>query len=200
MRIVSIVAIGLMSALFAPHIEAKQPTEQVARGFDDCHHAVYGRAIKFAPGNIQKIAPGTVEMDRVTISRNIRFDKSTNEFVIKHTGVYRINYFIKAFISSIVALKNGLFDGETFDVAVQVNDGRLRAYQRLQPLVTPEDYNSFVGHRSLLLPLRKKDRVKLVVVGIPTSGSRPIYSDIGSSQDRPDIAAYLMVSKAERND
>jgi len=235
MRIVSIAAIGLMSALFASNIEAKQPTELVRRGFDDCHHAVYGRAIKFAPGEPQDVQSGTVAMDRVTLSRNVKFDRETNEFVIKHTGIYRINYFIKAYAnpsiaglfsqgSSRLAAKNGFFDGKTLDVAIQINSGRPRAYQRLQPLVNAEEFFSFVGHRSYLTPLRKKDRVKLVVLGVPEiplacsffgegeertalvakeNGSYVpvVYSDIGGSEcERPDIAAYLMVSKAERND
>jgi len=234
MRVFSIITIGLITALFSPSVEAKEEAVFVEKGFDGCHKAVYGKAIKSAPRGDEpnEVEIGTVAMDRVPVLRRIGFDESTNEFVIKHTGIYRINYFIKAFVErEKLVLKNGsgrLFRERTLDVAVQVND-ILRGYQRLQPF-SSLGYHSFTGHSALLIPLRKRDRVKLVVVGLPEFplvngfGANPFsesgeqvafvekngqcpqefqpvfYSDIGSRQKRRDVSAYLAISKTERND
>jgi len=212
MRIVPVVVIGVIAAVFSPHIEAKQQKERadtrIERGLDDCHHAVYGRVAKSPPGGegVQEelVTVGTVEMDRQAILRNIRFDRSTNEFVIKYSGTYRINYFLKALsehtsASALFAMKGGQPGDNALDIAVSIN-GKLRGVRSFMPLLAQEGFISFSGANTLLAILRKGDRVKLVVDKLPRDNVPVSFLNTGNKEGERKPLAYLAIAKTERND
>lgn len=164
------------------------------RGYDECHHAVYGRAKLTAGVGMQPdkvdLTEETVPLSRTGPLRGICFDPETHTFTIQHTGTYVIDYFVKAF--SVSSAYKAFIT-----IAVVINDTQ-KAVMTLDAIharyTSEEVRTSFLGNGITFENLRKGDTVKLVVVG--TNGLvDPFYGSLAESE-----VAYLAIHKAETSE
>lgn len=185
-------------------MEAAQDVNLVEKSWENCHHAVYGRAVKtFAiDSNNEQIpinVPSVVTLEKEGPQRNITFDPTTSTFKVKHTGTYEIKCFVKAF-SNV-----GHGHNDQLVIGVEVND-KLVGSRYLEPIQMARDSQDrwvFCGDYSLFMNLRDKDTVRLIVDTTTTDPDDPVYfgnnaNNPGKSSLPPDTVASLTVWKPER--
>jgi len=169
-------------------------TVLIKKGFEDCHHGIYGRAEKkIAPEQTEDISTGVVSLTGVGPFRGIQFDPNSSAFTIRHTGTYVIDYFLKAFTTPRVST-------EIIAIAIKVN-GKLRGTRDLNPVNIPItnkiDGSYFSANGIIYENLKKGDTVSLVVIKIepPSVFFANYYKD---DDLPPSTVAYLAIHKAER--
>jgi len=190
MRKICAICSGLLLCTLGVQAHAKSRLEEKA--YNKCHHAVYGRGELQVKGDVT-VVEGEVPLSLVGPKGNLAFNEGA--FIIKHTGSYVIDYFIKTFASGIAA--------PTTDMAVSVN-GVLKGYRMIWPFVAFDQSGTiFEGNGKIIENLRKGDRVSLVVAKIPSflPLSPLLYVNFayrGGNESTPaDIAAYLTIVKVE---
>lgn len=150
---------------------------------------------------------GTVPVAEVAPIHKIKFKNGI--FTIEHTGTYVIHYFFKAFsnCSAICPIT----------IAIKVN-GKLIGIKKLNP-VPVDIVKKYEGNGVVIKNLNKDDTVSLEVIGLPScsqNGAGAFNANLGDSHlamfkteeyifysncgELPDIAAYLMIHKAEQDD
>jgi len=188
-------SIFFISAVFLCGIaQAKAPLSKdtlVEKGYDECHHAVYGYAELITESGIPLPASQgmTVPLTLSGPSRGILFNPETSTFTIRHTGTYVINYFLRLwsnFYAGIVGYVT---------TAVYINGAR-KGPMYLQAHVIDRNQDSFIaeGSRTIYENLRKGDEVRIVIELINELGIPAFISNYDSA------SAYLAIHKAERND
>jgi len=170
----------------------------VEKGFDSCHHAVYGRAEKKMPsGQTNIVREGVVKLQRVGTSRKIGFSSKSSAFTIHHTGTYVIDYFLKAHAMA----RNG---EELIVIGVQINNSLrgiryldlMNSTQDLQEVILDNAY--FSGNGTIFENLRKGDKIRLVVAKVE-SQTPPFFANYYTGTDLPPATvAYLDIHKAEK--
>jgi len=159
-------AIFLGAVLLCGTANADVPTVK-ERGYDECHHAVYGRAEPDiecigTPLDIPSCGnPTTVPLGKhVGPFRGIKFNPTTHTFTVQHTGTYVIHYFLQ-----MVGGKVTEAPGAFVCMAVSVND-ELKGKMILsgdEVLLESECLLYSRGNGVLYENLRKGDKVKLVL-------------------------------------
>jgi len=189
MRFFSILC-GAISLCGMAHAEA---AFQVPKGFDDCHHAVYGRAEKkIAADQIETISEGIVPLTHVGPLRGIQFDTNTSLFTIRHTGTYVINYFLKAHTRNPGTVNAR----KILAISVQVNNTE-KGTLNLDPVEEERFYpfSLWTGNGLIFENLRKGDTVGLTVTKATELAG---FFNFYEGEDLPpDTVAYLTIRKAE---
>jgi len=169
--------------------------KEITKAWDQCHHAVYGRAEKtmaFNQGE-EPLTLGVVPLTKTGILQKIRFDSQNHAFIIKHTGTYVIEYFLEPFYRGTDSAY------QQYEMAIEIN-GNIRRYHLMEVRLLYLTNLTPVLNGTYIANLRKKDRVRLVITKIPTLVGTTIgFKNFATSGDiPPTTVAYLDIRKAER--
>jgi len=166
---------------------------QTEKGWDKCHYAVYGRAVKTMAYDQQNetITEGTVPLQHIGPLREIKFNPHTYTFTVEHTGTYVIEYFIEGFDAHDVE------ESDILGVAIKINSKLIGARSLVPQRVYDSACSFYTANMTLTENLNKKDKVSLVFTKVTQT---PYFANKYTSDDIPPATvAYLSIHKAETN-
>jgi len=182
----------------------------IPKGFHDCEHAAYGQAEMFVytennhttsnhsftliPNNTT-VKLGYVPFTAAGYKNRIDFSKKKHIFQIKHSGYYKVSYFLKCYTP------DSSYSPVPLNIGIRILDKKNKeknvfAFHKLFFVAIPNSpYAQMEISDQCICRLYKGDKVGLYVFNCPDEA--PTYYNEGNPEVIPDTAASLSIFKAE---